>query len=268
MAAEPRPSLGYHAAVPDNPAAARGPQNHRTVDRVTQILEEVVYRPGLTFAELARALDAPKSSVHGFVRGLIAKGWLYEEDRKFFLGPAIYGLTLASGQMRAGSVSQADLEALHEATGVAVFLGIQAGDHLIYVSLAGTDAQTGFAARSNIRRGLLDTAGGKAMLAERSDQERDAYLRRRDTTESEFVSRFLAELRDIKRTHVAENYRHGGSQYAMATVVRNQFGEVAAEITIVGATDDMLPRKEQLRQILLSHVATVTAKDTRRHAAG
>jgi len=268
VAAESGPSLGYHAAVPDSPAASRGPQNHRTVDRVTQILEEVVYRPGITFAELARALDAPKSSVHGFVRGLLAKGWLYEDDRKFFLGPAIYGLTLASGQMRAGSVSQTDLEALHDATGVAVFLGIQAGDHLIYVSVAGTDAQTGFAARTNIRRELLDTAGGKAILAERSDPERDAYLRRRGPTESELVSRFLSELRDIKRTHVAENYRHGGSQYAMATVVRNQFGEVAAEITLVGATDDMLPRKEQLRRILLSHVAAITAKDPRSRAAG
>jgi hypothetical protein len=46
----------------------RAPQNHRTIDRVTQILEEVVYNPGVTFAELARALDAPKSSVHGFIR--------------------------------------------------------------------------------------------------------------------------------------------------------------------------------------------------------
>jgi len=43
--------------------AAREPQSHRTVDRVTQILEEVVYKPGMTFAELARALSAPKSSV-------------------------------------------------------------------------------------------------------------------------------------------------------------------------------------------------------------
>ena len=54
---------------------ARVPMNHRTVDRVTRILEEVVYMPGMTFAELARALDAPKSSVHGFLSGLLAQGW-------------------------------------------------------------------------------------------------------------------------------------------------------------------------------------------------
>ena len=36
----------------------RAPQNHRTVDRVTRILEEVVYSPGMTFAELVRAIRA------------------------------------------------------------------------------------------------------------------------------------------------------------------------------------------------------------------
>lgn len=94
-----------------------GPKSHRTIDRVTQILEEVVHQPGISFAELTRALDAPKSSVHGFIRGLQAKGWLYENNRQFYLGPAIYGLTLAGGHIPAGQVTQADLDALHKETG-------------------------------------------------------------------------------------------------------------------------------------------------------
>src|SRR6185503_10168197 len=126
--------------VQTNPETVeRAPQNHRTIDRVTQILEEVVYNPGMTFAELARALDAPKSSVHGFIRGLLAKGSLYEVDHRFYLGPAVYGLTLASGQIRAGLVTHVDLVALHEETGLAAFLGAPAGDHLIYIAQAGSD---------------------------------------------------------------------------------------------------------------------------------
>jgi hypothetical protein len=42
-----------------------------------------------TFSELARALDAPKGSVHGFIGGLLATGWLYEQDHRFYLGPAV-----------------------------------------------------------------------------------------------------------------------------------------------------------------------------------
>jgi hypothetical protein len=68
------------------PKPRRVPQNHRTVDRVTRILEEVVYKPGMTFAELARALDAPKSSVHGFLSGLLAQGWLYEMNHRSIWG--------------------------------------------------------------------------------------------------------------------------------------------------------------------------------------
>src|SRR5688572_15189930 len=87
----------------------REPQNHRTIDRVTRILEEVVYTPGITFSELVRALGASKSSVHGCIRGLLTKGWLYEEQRGFYLGPAVYGLTLASGRSRAGQVTYEEL---------------------------------------------------------------------------------------------------------------------------------------------------------------
>ncbi len=78
----------------------------------------------MTFADLARALDVPKSSVYGFIQGLLAKGWLYETNRRFYLGPAVYGLTLASGPIHAGSVTHADLEELYAKTKVAVFLGI------------------------------------------------------------------------------------------------------------------------------------------------
>jgi len=232
----------------------RAPQNHRTVDRVTRILEEVVYRPGMTFAELARALDAPRSSVHGFIRGLLAKGWLYETNHRFYLGPAVYGLTLASGHIRAGLVTHADLAALQEETGVAAFLGVQAGDHLIYVAEAGSDAIASFEARSNIRRTLLTTAGGKALLAARSDGEREAYLRHRSKEEEEFVHQFLEAYEEIKRTRIATNLRLSGTRFAIATTVHNQTGEAVASVTLVGRAADLQPMAKKLSAVLLRHV--------------
>lgn len=234
--------------------ADREPQNHRTVDRVTRILEEVVYTPGMTFAELARALDAPKSSVYGFIQGLLAKGWLYETNRRFYLGPAVYGLTLASGHIRAGSVTHADLEVLHEKTKVAVFLGIQAGDHLIYVAEVGADPVIGFDARTNIRRAMLATAGGKALLAARPDAERDSFLRRRRAEEPELVAKFLDEYAEISRSGIATNLRQGGARFALATLVRNQAGQAVASITLVGPTKDVQPRAKRLGELLLKQV--------------
>ncbi len=230
------------------------PQHHRTVDRVTRILEEVVYKPGMTFAELVQALDAAKSSVHGFMRGLLANGWLYEDQGRYFLGPAVHALTLASGHIRAGLVTHADLEALHAETRTAVFLGVQAGDHLIYVSETGSDTVSDFEARSNIRRSMLATAGGKALLAAASPAEREAYLRRRNAAESELVSTFLEEYEDICRTRIARNIRRNGTRFAIATAVRNQAGEAVAAITLVGPTENLQPRAKKLANVLIRHV--------------
>lgn len=233
--------------------SARMPQNHRTVDRITRILEMVVYRPGMTFTELARALDAPKGSVHGFISGLLANGWLYEQDRRFYLGPAVYGLTLASGQIRAGLVTHGDLAALHEETGVAVFLGVEAGDHLVYVAEVGSEALAGFAAQSDIRRPLLRTAGGKALLAARSAAEREAYLRRHAAQDPGAVDEFLVEYEEIRRTRIATHLRLSGTRLAIGTTVRNQPGEAVASVTLVGPTSDLHPRMEELSRQLIRH---------------
>ncbi|MFP3606472.1 IclR family transcriptional regulator [Paraburkholderia sp. SIMBA_053] len=240
----------------------RDPQPHRTVDRVTRILEEVVYNPGMTFAELVRALDAAKSSVYGFIQGLLAKGWLYEEQNRFYLGPAVYGLTLASGHIRAGLVTHADLLALHEATSLAVFLGVQAGDHLIYIAEAGTDPVEGFEARSNIRRKLLSTAGGKALLAAKSDPDRISFLRRQNAEEQELVEEFLSELTDIRKTRIATNLRRGGTRFAIATVVHSLSGEPVAAITLVGPASKAQSRADKLGKLLIKHVDAWSKRST------
>lgn len=242
-------------------------QGHRTIDRVTQILEEVVYSPGMTFSDLVKALGAAKSSVHGFVRGLLAKGWLYEDSGRFYLGPAAYGLTLASGHIRAGVITHSDLDALHEATGAAVFLGVKAGEHLIYVAEAGSDPITGFDARTNIRRTLLDTAGGKAMLAAIPDVERDSYLRRQQGSQPELVSRFLDEFADIRRTRLATNIRRSGRRFAIASVFHNGFGKPTASITLVGPSTELQHRADELGNLLIGRIGQFQQRTERAREA-
>lgn len=239
------------------------PQNHRTVDRVTQILEEVVYHPGMTFAELVRALGAAKSSVHGFIRGLVAKGWLYENQHRFYLGPAVYALTLASGHIRAGLVTHEDLNALHKETGVTVFLGVQAGDHLIYIGEAGSDDAVSFEARSNIRRTLLVTAGGKALLTALPQHERESYLRRRTAEEAELVDAFLSEFDQIRKNRIATNLVRGGIRFGIAAVVFNSSGAPVATVTLVGPPAELKPRVAKLSKILTKHVDSWSQRITK-----
>ena len=234
-------------AVPDR-------YSHRTVDRVTRILEQVVYNPGMSLADLARVVDAPKSSLFGFVKGLVSRGWLYEANNRFYLGPAAYGLTLVSGHIRAGAVTQADINLLHQQTGLTVLLGMPCGDHLVWVAEAGIDRISQFDAHSDIRRSLLTTAGGKAVLAARTEAERSAYLRRHSSEDAAHVYNFLQELDEIRRTGIARNVRLAGARSALATVLRDQKGGVVASVSMVGRTEDVQPRLAELQRTLLNHV--------------
>lgn len=245
------------------PARRKGePANHRTVDRVTQIVEEVVYNPGMTFVELAKALQAPRSSVYGFIQGLKAKGWLYEMNRRFYLGPAVYGLTLASGHLRAGMVSHEHLAALHHETGVPAFLAVRAGDNVFSVAEAGSDAIADFEARTNIRRTLLATAAGKVMLACRAPAEVEAYLRSLGEEERDMVAAFLGHYAEIRRTGIATNSRLSGTRFAIAALIRNKAGEGVAAVTLVGPTDEIKPREQELKEALLRHTAEWARRDT------
>jgi DNA-binding IclR family transcriptional regulator len=240
------------------PAAGEGQGvagGHQTVSRVTRILEEVGYRPGLTYAVLTRAVGAPKSSVYGFVRGLLADDWLFEQDHRLYLGPAFYSLAIASGHIRAGTVSAADLDALYQETGLTAFVGVRAADHMIYIAEAGSDPIAGFEARSNIRRDLLTTAGGKALLAALPERELEAYLRRRAPGEQADVEAFLDMRPSIKESGIAVNVNRQRSRTGVAAVIPGSSGQAVAAVRLVGPTSQVLPRLERLSALLRQRVA-------------
>ena len=240
--------------------------SHQTISRVTRILEEVVYRPGSTYAELTRAVGAPKSSVYGFIRGLISVDWLIEQNHRVYMGPAFFSLAIASGHIRAGLVTPSDVDTLHRKSGLTVFVGIRTGDHLIYVAEAGTDLMAGFEARTNIRRNLLNTAGGKALLADLPEPELEAFLRSRPPSERSEVLAFVEEVGKIRDSQIAVNVNTDRVRTGIATVIRDASGRAVASVTLVGATPLVLPRLDDLGTLLLERVAewrdrTVAARE-------
>jgi DNA-binding IclR family transcriptional regulator len=235
---------------------------HQTVTRVTRILEQVVYRPGSTYAELTRTLGAPKSSVYGFIRGLLAVDWLFEDDHRLYLGPAFYSLAIASGHIRAGMVTAADLDALYREAGLTAFVGVRAGDHLIYIAEAGSNLMASFEAQTDIRRGLLTTAGGKALLAALSEPELHAYLRRRQPEEQADVDAFLEALPAIRESKIAINVNPTRSRTGIATVIRGAHGHAVASVTLVGPTSQVLPRVETVSELLRQRVEAWRERST------
>ena len=78
------------AASSKDIAVIRTPE-HRTVSRVMAILEVVIASEpnGLRLADLPDMVGAPKSTIHGLARGLVATGYVREHNGRYYQGPAL-----------------------------------------------------------------------------------------------------------------------------------------------------------------------------------
>src|SRR4029078_4514114 len=129
---------------------------HRTVDRVIEILETVSLSPrGAKFAELAAALDAAKSSVQELTNGLLARGYLIEEERRFHLGPAPFILAGRGNKLAALSPDHQFVAELAEPLDCTILVGVRVGDAIVFVDHVGDESPSlTFVARAQARRPL------------------------------------------------------------------------------------------------------------------
>jgi len=146
----------------------------RTLD-VLEALASATTRP--TLGELARSLGIPKSSLHGVLRTLLARGWVHSDGTRFALG-------LAALRVGAAYVETDDtvlhlqpvLDDLSHRFGETVHLGRLDGPDVVY--LAKRESVHPLRLFSAIGRRLPAhaTALGKALLARRPDPQVAALL--------------------------------------------------------------------------------------------
>lgn len=212
------------------------PRHHRTVDRISQIVEAVSRSPhGMTLAELSGKLQAPKSSVHQLLNGLSATGYVVEHAGRFSLGPAPFVLTLLGNQVAAQQIDHDVFLRLSQRIRCSVAVGIRVGDALIQIDCAGDDPALEFTARVHSRRSLVAAAAGKILLAALPVTEMDQLLLDLSPHEEEHVQTFLAELPEIRRTGLAYNRSVTvPGLHAVATAYRNSSGEFVASVSAIG----------------------------------
>jgi DNA-binding IclR family transcriptional regulator len=214
-------------------------RHHRTVDRVTSIIEMVARAPhGLSLAEIATRLDAPKSSVHQLLNGLVATGYLMELGREYGLGPAPFVLTLMGNRLAAQEIHHELFLELQQHVRRSIAVGVRVGDALIYVDHAGNDPALEFTARNHSRRSLYATASGKTILANLPIEKMDELLLTAPHQERQNVDAFLAELPDIRCTGLTYNRSATvPGVYAVATAFCSPAGEFVGSVCALGSHD-------------------------------
>ncbi|MFG2227481.1 IclR family transcriptional regulator [Streptomyces sp. NPDC048644] len=221
---------------------------HRTVSRVTDILETVAQRPGVRMHELATALDAPKSSVFGLVKGLVSSGYLIEDQGLYQLGPAL-GNLLPLPAPDVAAAAGPGLEALRDAFDETAMVGIAVGDSLVYLAAAESRQLIRYSAPIRTRRPLYPPSAGKVVLAFRSPRRRDAYLETAITDQQELGSA-RDELATVRSEGVAFNRGETLPDVSAAARPILTNGEVRGVIAVAGPTARITPRLPEIADAL------------------
>ena len=246
--------------TPDSkPAAAVGAPEHRSVSRVMGILERVVANEpsGLRLADLSDLLQAPKSTVHGLAKGLVANGYLREAGGRYYQGPAV-GLLL-SGTPRIPPAYHRALEQLSGRSNETAMIAMLVGDSAVNVAIVEPDQLIRASPVLNERRALWPTSYGKNFLANMDRRRREAYLRRKHPDAGE-RTRILAELDEVRQAQVAFNREENvpGLYGLSSPIVANGSGVVLA-IGLVGPTSRMGPQERELAEDVRATAAELSA---------
>ncbi|MCB2077543.1 MAG: IclR family transcriptional regulator [Novosphingobium sp.] len=164
------------------PDERRG-QSPQSVIRVIRILEALCASEGpVTLADLSRALGTPKSSLAALLRGLAEEDLVVATDGAWRLGPGAFGLGSALVEARrrfhSNDLIRDAMRRLAERSDETVLLGVEddEGEQMTYVDVIESRNAVRFARSVGDRRPLYATAGGRALLATRSDAELTSYL--------------------------------------------------------------------------------------------
>ena len=212
--------------MPSNP--------HRTVDRVTGILETVSLSPrGLTLAELADALDAAKTSIQDLANGLVARGYLLEEDHRFYLGPGPFILASRANKLAALALDHEFVAQLAKVLGCTLFIGVRVGDAIVFTDYVGEESPSlTYVARTHARRPLYTSAAGKILLANVPDDEMHRLLDLAGPDQAGDVRQFLTELPEIRSRQLAFNRGVTiADAYVVATPLLARDGRMIAAIS-------------------------------------
>jgi DNA-binding IclR family transcriptional regulator len=220
-ASEPSPS--NHA--PSEPASTSAAKEHRTVSRVVTILEFVAAAEpsGVRLPTLATVLDAPKSSIHGLLQGLVARGYLLSEGGEYRIGPAPAAL-LTPSRPPVAQLALRPMEQLRDRFGETASLSELVGDSYVYIATVESNQMIRFSAPIGQRSELYPRSPGKVYLAAMTERRVKSYFAAHLAERFAFED-VLADLVEVRRRGYSINRGEslpGLSAVAAGVVVVNR----------------------------------------------
>lgn len=233
-------------------------QEHRTVTRVMTILELVASSStGMTLAELATALEAPRSSVHYIAKGLVAKGYLTDIG-VYTLGPAVETL-LGARTSSIEHIARPSLESLHREFDETVLLCLRVGEQVVYADTIESTRAVRFSARAGDRRPLYPSTAGRCFLAYGDHTFRNDYLRRH-IDDPATRARLRDELSRIERDGVAYSDAEATPDLGGVHAPVFRDGVHVAVVTVAGPVTRFEPQLDAITEAVAAAAHKITER--------
>jgi DNA-binding IclR family transcriptional regulator len=221
------------------------PGNVQSVERAAALLTLVASasRP-LGLADIAAAVDLPKSTVHGLLATLRSIGWV-EQDRppgSYRVARALAGIARALDAADLRSVATPWMDALAGQTGLEVHLVWLEGVNAVVVQHVYRPDNTAQHLRVGEEMPLHATASGKVLLAHQERGLLDRELRPERFTrftlveEDEIEAELERARSDGYALEVGEYYPDAS---AVAVPVRDSFGDTVAALAVLGPRTEL-----------------------------
>lgn len=236
----------------------------QSVLNALRVLEEVAARQPVGVADLARALDLPKSSAQRALRTLDTAGWIRpaggEVTRWVLTTKALQVGRRATGELSLRDVAVPLMEELRRQTDETVHLTVPDGDKVVLIERLETSQAVRIILALGIHLPIHASANGKAVLAasapEVIERQLDAGLM--EFTQATVTDRdaLRAELARIRERGYATNSGEWRSDVsAVAAPVLNESGTPVASISVNMPTSRMTPESTAAHGALVSETA-------------
>jgi DNA-binding IclR family transcriptional regulator len=231
--------------------------------RILQLFDRT--RRVLTAAEMARALQIPRSTAFRLAQTLAHLGFLEREHDNYRVGAAVLRLGFEYiASLEVTDLARPVVERLRDETGLSAQLVIRDGREVVVVVKA-TPAST-FASNVTVgtRLPAHATTLGRILLSEADDATlRSLYPEPQLPRVSAQTPRTLAELRRLLREDRARGYAVSESFFeqgisAVVAPVRDASGAIVAAISVTAQRPTLEP--DELRQRLVKQVLGAAAE--------
>ncbi|NGY04069.1 IclR family transcriptional regulator [Solimonas terrae] len=254
------------------PSDDRPLNSPQSVTRVIRILEALcASEKPVSLAQLSRVLDAPKSSLAALLRGLADADFVVSTDSVYRLGPAAFGLGSAlleaRRRLQSPDLVREGMRRLADRSRETVLFAVRDrdGSMLTYVDVIESRNTLRFAVSIGDRRPLYCTAGGRALLAAASDDERRRYLRglkpQQLTGSTETDRRRLASaIAEAQLRGVAQTVDQASDGVAgTAGVIHDAAGTVLGALIVAAPSSRFEGRRKELAELVRSEVVAISA---------